>query len=206
MGRDKHMDTTRRAFVKGITGAVVAGGFVDLEVKNVCAMQDPRNGEKLVATCGLYCGACPIYLDTQSKSDQKTKEFMQYLGSKQSAIKREDFQCEGCLGKGKLISFCAKCDIRSCAESKKIAHCSECSEFPCTRISNFNNNHGKLLHHSEVLANLRNLRELGIKDWAKSEEERWRCPQCGNRIGWYDKACSKCGTKRSDRLFPLEQA
>jgi hypothetical protein len=200
------MEATRRAFVKGITGAAVAGGLVCLEIKNARAMQAPSNGEKLVATCGLYCGACPMFLDSQTGSDRKTKEFMQYMGLKLTEIKREDFQCEGCLGKGKIIPFCAKCNIRACAEGKKIAHCSECSEFPCVRISDFNNNHGKLLHHAEVLVNLRHLKEMGIKDWAKSEEERWRCPQCRNRISWYDQACSKCGAKRSDRLFPLTQA
>jgi hypothetical protein len=199
------MDTTRRAFVRRITGAAFAGSLVYLDAKSVWAAQAPKDGENLVATCGLYCGACPIYLDSQNKSDQKTREFMQQLGSKQTEIKREDFQCDGCLGNGKLISFCAKCAIRSCAKGKTIAHCSECSEFPCPRITDFNNNYGKLLHHSEVLANLRQLREMGIKNWAKYEEERWRCPQCQNRLGWYDRACSKCGTKRSDRLFSLKQ-
>jgi len=200
------MDKTRRAFVRGIAGAAVAGRLVCLEQGDLKAEQVPKSGENLVATCGLYCGACPIYLDTQNKSDQKTKEFMQALGAKQPDVRREDFQCDGCLGKGKLISFCAKCNIRSCAEGRAVAHCADCSEFPCSRISSFNNDYGKLLHHSEVLANSRHLREMGIKDWAKSEEERWRCPQCGNRIGWYDKACSKCGVKRSDRLFALKQA
>jgi hypothetical protein len=200
------MNKTRREFVKGIAGTAVAGGLVCLEVNRARAAQVPQNGENLVATCGLYCGACPMYLDSQSKSDQKTTEFMQQLGAKQPAIKKEDLQCDGCLGKGKLISFCAKCDIRACAESKTIARCSDCSEFPCSRISKFNNDFGKLQHHSEVLANLRHLRDVGIKDWAKSEKERWQCPQCQNRISWYDKACSKCGAKRSDRLFPLKQA
>ena len=196
------MDKSRRTFVCGLAGAFVAG---KIAVESAQAAQNQKNGENLVATCGLYCGACPIYLDSQSKSDQKTKEFMQQLGSKQTNIKREDFQCDGCLGKGALVSFCAKCNIRSCAEGKKIAHCSECSEFPCPRISDFNNNYGKLLHHSEVLANLNQLRQKGIKEWAKLEEERWQCPKCGNRLGWYDKACSKCGTARSSRLFALKQ-
>ena len=200
------MDTTRRRFVRGIAGAAVTGGLACLQAKGIPAAQAPKDGKTLVATCGLYCGACPMYLDSQSESNHKTREFMQQLGSGQIEIKREDFLCDGCLGKGRLVSFCAKCAIRSCAEGKTTAHCSDCSEFPCSRITDFNNNHGKLLHHSEVLANLRHLKEMGIADWAKSEEERWRCSQCGNRISWYDKACSKCGAARSDRLFSLKQA
>jgi hypothetical protein len=197
------METTRRGFVRGIAGAAVAGGLTCLQVKGIRAAQAPKDGKNLVATCGLYCGACPMYLDSRGEGNQKTGEFMQQLGAKQIEIKHEDFLCDGCLGKGRLVSFCAQCAIRSCAAGKTIAHCSDCSEFPCSRIEDFNNNHGKLLHHSEVLANLRHLKEIGITDWAKSEEERWRCSQCGNRIAWYDKACSKCGARRSDRLFPL---
>jgi predicted amidophosphoribosyltransferase len=61
-------------------------------------------------------------------------------------------------------------------------------------------------HHAEVLTNLRIIREMGIRKWTLSEEDRWSCPQCRAKISWYDKACSKCGSKRSDRLFPLKQA
>jgi rubrerythrin len=61
-------------------------------------------------------------------------------------------------------------------------------------------------HHSEVLANLRHIREMGMKEWTKYEEDRWHCPQCRTSLAWYDKACPKCGAKRSDRLFPLKQA
>jgi hypothetical protein len=200
------MGATRREFVKGIAGAAVAGGLICANRKSVWADEGPRSGENLVATCGLYCGACPIYLDTQSKSDQKTREFMQQLGSTETSVKREDFLCDGCQGKGQLISFCAKCTIRSCAQGKAIARCADCPEFPCARITDFNNNHGKLLHHSEVLANLGSLRQMGIKNWAKSEEQRWRCPQCRNQLSWYDKACSKCGAARSDRLFRLQES
>jgi len=198
------MGATRREFVKGIAGAAVAGGFVCAKLKSARADEAPQSGENLVATCGLYCGACPIYLDTQNKSDQKTSAFLQQLGSKQTGAKRENFQCDGCLGKGKLLP--TNCAIRSCAEGKGIARCSDCSQFPCPRITDFNNNHGKLLHHCEVLANLRGLREAGIQSWARSEQERWSCPQCRNRLSWYDKACSKCGAKRPDRLFSLEGA
>ena len=199
------MGATRREFVKGIAGAAAAG-LMCANRKSVRADEAPGNGENLVATCGLYCGACPIYLDTQSRSDQKTREFMRQLGSGQTAIRREDFLCDGCQGKGRLISFCAKCAIRSCAQGKGIARCSDCPEFPCARLTDFNNNYGKLQHHSEVLANLGRLRQMGIKNWAASEQQRWRCPQCRNPLSWYDKACSQCGAARSERLFPLKES
>jgi hypothetical protein len=61
------------------------------------------------------------------------------------------------------------------------------------------------LHHAELLHNLRNIRKMGIKDWTKHEQERWKCPECRNSISWYDKACSNCGAKRSERLFALRK-
>jgi hypothetical protein len=198
------MGKTRRQFVKEIAGAAVAGSMVSLEARNAQPAQAPQNGEALVAPCGLYCGACPMYLDTQTKSDQKTRELMKQFSTRQPEIKREDFLCDGCLGKGQLASFCRKCAIRSCAASKPTGHCSGCSEFPCPRITNFNND--GMQHHSEVLANLRRMREKGVAEWATVENDRWQCPQCRARISWYDRACSKCGAKRSERLFPLKQA
>jgi len=200
------MDKTRRDFVRGIAGTAVAGGLLCLKCKGARAGEAPSGPENLVAACGLYCGACPIYLDSQSKSDQKTREFMQQLGAKPPEIRREDLQCDGCLGKGRLISFCAKCDIRACAAGKSIDRCSDCREFPCSRITRFNDEHGKLEHHGEVLANLRRMREMGIAGWARFERERWQCPRCLSRMSWYDRACSQCGEKRSDRLFPLGPA
>jgi rubrerythrin len=63
-----------------------------------------------------------------------------------------------------------------------------------------------MLHHSEVLANLRQIKEMGMKKWTQREEDRWRCPQCKTFLSWYDPACPKCGAKRSERLFPLRKA
>jgi hypothetical protein len=84
-----------------------------------------------------------------------------------------------------------------------VTRCADCPDFPCSRITSFNND--GMLHHAEVLENCRQLRNVGIKEWAKREEERWSCPRCRAAISWYDRACSRCGAKRSERLFPLKQ-
>jgi hypothetical protein len=185
---------TRREFVKEVAGVAVAGAVINLE-----------NNENLVAACGLYCGACPMYLATQQKDEQKLKALQQQFSSGKMKLAPEDLLCDGCLGKGRLASFCRPCAIRECASKKsKTERCSECSDFACSRITGFNND--GMQHHSEVLENLRQLRSAGIKEWTKHEEERWRCPQCKGSIAWYDAACPKCGAKRSDRLFPLKKA
>jgi hypothetical protein len=196
--------TTRRQFVKEITVAAVAGTLAGMKGIAAPPPEASQNKEKLVAPCGLYCGACPMYLATQD-GEEKIKTLLQQFGARDPKMSLADLQCDGCIAGGRIASFCRKCGMRECAQSKtNVTRCSDCADFPCSRITSFNND--GMLHHAEVLQNCRQLREAGIKEWAKREEERWSCPQCRAPISWYDKACSRCGTKRSERLFPLKQA
>jgi len=185
---------TRRQFVKGVAGVAVVG-----------AGAEAGNREKLVAPCGLYCGACPMYLATQEKDETRMKSILQQFSSGQRKFAMEDLLCDGCIAGGRVAAFCLKCGIRDCAAKKTDGkRCAGCSDFACSRITGFNND--GMVHHSEVLSNLRQLQKMGIRQWAKYEEERWRCPQCGNAMSWYDAECSKCRAKRSDRLFALKKA
>jgi hypothetical protein len=183
---------TRRDFVKGVAGTAAIGAFIE-----------PDKGQNLVASCGLYCGACPMYLATQSKDESRVKALMQQFSSSKMNWKMEDLLCDGCRGNGQLAIFCRKCAIRESAASKtKTKLCSDCSEFACSRITAFNND--GMLHHAEVLSNLKQLKSVGLKEWAKMEEDRWACPNCRGRMGWYEAKCVKCGTPRSTRLFALK--
>jgi rubrerythrin len=113
--------------------------------------------------------------------------------------------CDGCLSGGKLAAHCQNCNIRLCALNKQNnSRCSDCEELPCYRITNLINM-GRYLHRKEYLPNLEKIREMGVQKWAKYEEERWRCPQCGLLMSWYDAECVGCGAKRSERVFSLEQ-
>jgi hypothetical protein len=210
--------TSRREFVQRIAGTAIAGTLVSAPcIGRAFALSAQDNaaagakkavegsGERLVAPCGLYCGACPMYLASQEKDEEKIKARMQQFASGKMQFKQEDLLCDGCIANGRVAVFCRKCAIRACAAGKSnVTRCSDCTDFPCSRITNFNND--GMLHHSEVLDNLRHIREMGMKEWTKYEEDRWRCPQCRTSLSWYDKACSKCGAKRSARLFPLKQA
>ena len=218
MNREKTKRPSRRRFVKRLAGTALAGAFVSAPC--LCRAlaiytQDAsgagakktieRDGEKLVAPCGLYCGACPMYLATQEQSQERLNTFVQQFSTRKIQLKLEDVLCDGCIGGGRIAAFCQKCALRSCAAGKSnVTRCSDCPDFPCSKITNFNND--GMQHHSEVLENLRHIKEMGISSWTQYEEERWRCPQCKEKLAWYDKACPKCGTKRSDKLFPLKQA
>jgi hypothetical protein len=200
--------STRREFVKEVAGAALVGTLVGMDAiaeTTPEAPKTPENKEKLVAPCGLYCGACPMFLASQEKDEQKSKAILQQGFGRGPMMLTKDFECDGCIAGGRVASFCRRCAMRECAaNTKKVTRCADCSHFPCSKIANFNND--TMAHHSEVLANCRKLKEVGIKEWAKREEERWHCPQCKANIAWYDKTCSKCGAKRSDKLFPLKQA
>lgn len=190
---------TRRNFVACVACASVAGKLMGQEAGGA-------NNEKLVAPCGLYCGACPMYLATQA-NDEKRLASMFGAGSKQPAKppSLENLRCDGCGGGGRTPAHVPKCAIKLCAAEKtKSGICSECAEFPCSRISDFNND--GMQHHSEVLENLRQMRAMGIKDWSKREEERWTCSKCRTKLSWYDAECPNCKTPRSDKLFPLKKA
>jgi hypothetical protein len=145
-----------------------------------------------------------MYLGTQENNQQRLDSLIKQFPGGKMSLKLEDVLCDGCIGGGRVATFCRRCAIRSCAEGKSgVTRCSDCADFPCNRITNFNND--GMVHHSEVLENLRRLREMGIGGWTRFEEDRWRCPQCQGKLSWYDKACTKCGAPRSDKLFPLKQ-
>lgn len=217
MSRDvivKKENLTRRSFVKGIAGMAVGcacfrmNGFAasDLNSGNSKGQGGSSpldaNKENLVAVCGLYCGACPMYIATQSKDEQKQKELLKRFSSGPMKLKPEDLLCDGCIGSDRVASFCRSCEMRSCPNDKKdVVRCSDCSEFPCSRITAFNND--GMPHHGEVLENLEQIRKRGIQKWAAYEEQRWQCLKCGMPMSWYDGQCSHCGEKRSAGLFSL---
>ena len=187
---------TRREFVAGVACcAAVAGKLAGQEA-------DVSKNENLVAPCGLYCGACSMYLATQENNEQR----LAYgFGAGPMKLSLENLRCDGCLGGGRLPGHAQRCAIKECAAVKsKTLRCSDCTEFPCGRITDFNNS--GMLHHAEVLSNLRQLRATGIKEWVKREEERWQCPECRTAFSFYEPECSKCKAPRPDKLFPLKNA
>ncbi len=208
--------TTRRRFMKEITGAAVCSACLGLKGRaapawipgpssgeDKTARETDKGKEHLVAVCGLYCGACPMYLATQSKDEQKLQALLKQFSTGPMKLTMEDILCDGCLGNGRVASFCRRCAIRACPKDKSnVTLCSDCPDFPCSRITDFNND--GMTHHAEVLDNLRRIREIGIQEWAKYEEERWECPGCRLPMSWYDVKCSGCGAARSGRLFKLD--
>jgi hypothetical protein len=213
----KKENMTRRKFVKGVAGAAVCCACFSLdssaasEEKEEDKTKDGKGKVHLAAACGTYCGACPAYIAKHSEDEQiKMKLQKRFSSRPMKALKgippsnwMDGLLCDGCLSGGMLAAHCQMCNIRLCAANKQNdSRCSDCEELPCYRITNLINM-GSYLHRKEYLPNLKKIREMGVQEWVKYDEERWRCPRCGLPMRWYDAECAGCGEPRSERLFPL---
>ncbi len=191
---------TRRHLIRGALGAGL--GFVGVRSVGSESGSDPCDGAGteadgqdkayLAAVCGTYCGACPSYIAKHSEDER---------------VRRANpwGDCDGCRSGGMLAVHCRACNIRRCAANKqKVTRCSDCEELPCSRLANLIAL-GGYPHRKEYLPNLGRIRELGVQEWVKSEERRWRCPKCRLPMSWYDAECARCGQPRSESLFPVSE-
>ena len=162
-------------------------------------------GKHLAAVCGLYCGACAIYRARRNDNLERLKEISQLMSSHQQ-VTTDDLYCDGCLSQGRLSPYCQECKIRLCVMDKpEITRCSDCPDFPCSLITDFNND--GVRHHAEVLDNVQRQRKIGVDEWLQEEYERWRCVFCGVSLEWYAKTCYRCGVPQPYRLpsFPRDK-
>jgi len=203
--------TNRRKFIKKVASAAVfccACSSLD----SLAASDEGKNiksKEHLAAACGTFCGACPAYIAKHGEDEQTNMKMQKRTSSGQPKKGIPDpgwmdgLLCDGCLSGGQLAAHCQHCNIRTCAaEKQKDSRCSDCKELPCYRITGLINM-GSYLHRQEYLPNLRKIREMGVREWVIYEEKRWRCPQCGLPMSWYDTECPRCGAPRPKQLFPL---
>ena len=220
----KQESISRRRFFENVTCTAFCCACLPLEVLADSAGTPTHNNEErqkakitgtgkehLAAACGTYCGACPAYIAKHGE-DEQTKMKLQKRSSAgptkaMTGIPPSNWMdgllCDGCLSGGELAAHCKTCAIRLCAANKQNdSRCSDCKELPCYRITSLINM-GGYLHRKEYLPNLKKIREMGVQEWAKKEEERWRCPGCGLPMSWYDAECAGCGEPRSEDLFLL---
>jgi hypothetical protein len=166
--------------------------------------------EHLVAVCGTYCGACPAYLAKHGEAAQVEPKLQERSSPAPTNVAKtipdpswmDGILCDGCLSDGQIATHCQSCAMKECTANKQnVTRCSDCEELPCARIMDLINT--GLLHRAEYLPNLERIRGMGVQAWIEYEEERWRCPQCGLPMRWYDAKCVRCEEPRAERLFPL---
>ncbi|MBD3345837.1 MAG: DUF3795 domain-containing protein [Chitinivibrionales bacterium] len=127
----------------------------------------------LIAPCGMNCSLCMAYL-------------------------REKNRCEGCRsGSTRKPYHCLICSIPKCNTFKnsKAKYCFKCDTFPCTRLKQLDKRY-RTKYGMNMIANLREIKEKGIRRFVKSERERWKCPECGEMLCVHRKNCQMCGFER----------
>jgi len=95
--------------------------------------------EKMIARCGLICSECEAYLATQN-DDAAERQRLAEVWSRQfqSEIKPEDINCDGCLTEsGRQIGYCAMCEIRKCAQERRVENCAHCDDYACETLVAF---------------------------------------------------------------------
>lgn len=153
----------------------------------------------LMAPCGLYCGVCAVYT-AHRDSNLKFKELLLQVyqgkfggkGKLPGADKMsvEDIRCRGCLSEETFV-HCGRCDIRKCNQDKGYDGCHQCESFPCGFIDDFPMEVGK----KAILRAVPFRREAGTEEWVKAEEERYVCPECGNKVFRGVVKCNQCRVK-----------
>jgi hypothetical protein len=137
-----------------------------------------------VAYCGIYCGACKIFIDTlHNDLDDLVK---------QTRIPEDYLGCEGCRS-GRINLCCMNCGISRCCIKKKISTCNECEEFPCSVLIAFDSD--QYPHHHGVIESLRKLSEVGPDEWLKMQNQRWSCKNCNTPFHWYQSTCEHCNSE-----------
>jgi len=127
----------------------------------------------IIAPCGMNCALCHAYV-------------------------RQKNVCPGCYGDRTLMAkSCAGCKIRACAETTLgVQHfCFECSEYPCDRIKHIDKRY-RTRYGMSMIENLETIRLFGLEEFIAREQERWKCPGCGELISVHKKNCLYCGRPR----------
>jgi hypothetical protein len=124
---------------------------------------------KLIAPCGMNCRLC-------------------------IAFTRETKPCPGCRGDDSVKSKTrVMCLIKNCEKisNSKVKYCYSCDSFPCSRLKDLDKRYGTKYGMS-MIDNLENIRKFGIRQFIRSEKDKWRCPECGEILCVHKQQCLYC--------------
>jgi hypothetical protein len=164
--------------------------------------QQEIENRDLMAPCGLYCGACGVYIATRDGND-KFKTVMGNL----YGTRPEDTVCLGCMQADPpkaIYGYCKSCRIRDCVRSKGFYSCHQCNEWPCDHINRFGFATGVRVMKRTIPLWRAKVAELGDEAgsiaWAGSECERYHCPSCGKSVFRGAQRCRFCKEPLADKL------
>jgi hypothetical protein len=137
-----------------------------------------------IAFCGLFCGACKIYICNQNETLDKL--------SMSSKIPIDLLKCQGCRSDINSL-YCRNCAMKKCCQKKGLFSCADCDEFPCSVLQAFESD--QHLHHKRLIDILELLKQKGNEEWLMEQTNRWNCKNCGSACSWYDTNCPNCDEK-----------
>jgi hypothetical protein len=124
----------------------------------------------LIAPCGIYCGACPLYL-------ARTDESLRRRIGETRGIAGEDVDtCEGCRPMRGLVTVMenAVCETYACAvDGRGVEFCHQCQDFPCLRLAPCADRAQEIPHNTKVY-NLILLRKEGVDSFIQNYRTRIR--------------------------------
>ena len=137
--------------------------------------------KELIAPCGMNCGICKAYLAfTHNVPRQRGKVT----------------HCIGCRPRAK------NCYIkRGCPKLRKnhIQSCQECGEMPCKHLAHLDKRYRERYGMSMV-ENIKELKAEGMEEFLKNQQEKYRCPNCGDPVCVHDGKCYNCGYTKPKKL------
>lgn len=155
-----------------------------------------RVNPEFISPCSLYCGVCAIHIADRDDNDKLKEKLVNLYQGKGLAkgtlpnskhLSKSEIRCKGCLSNERFM-HCQQCPIRDCTKDKGLEGCHQCIEFPCTYIDNFPMAVGKKV----ILRAVPERRELGTGKWVESEERRYHCPGCQNKVFRGAMTCNRC--------------
>jgi len=95
--------------------------------------------DRIVAYCGLVCSDCPSYIHTQSCNMEELERLASQAREEHGVADAtaESVMCDGCLGDGRKIDYCAQCHVRACATSRGVSTCAACADYACATLEEF---------------------------------------------------------------------
>jgi hypothetical protein len=145
--------------------------------------------KNLVATCGIFCGSCGIYLATREQDSEKILRYALVLNQSMN-----ETYCMGCRAQIKSAHCSKMCSFIQCTAEKGIEHCGLCLHFPCEALTRFQS---EMPHRACIVESLTRLKQTGYEHWLREMQDQYQCTQCQTVNSAYHLVCRNCGTTPS---------
>ncbi len=125
----------------------------------------------LIACCGMNCGLCIGHL-------------------------RENRPCGGKKDDENKPLVCRSCTIVNCSllSVTESGYCYDCEKHPCTRLKNLDKRY-RTKYGMSMIENLTFIKNHGLEQFLKNEEEKWKCKVCGSGLSVHRGYCINCKTE-----------